>query len=160
MAIPHRKVPIGVRYRANHRTTVIKNCYYNGTRIRESDSAVIMTIVHPSDNRTISIEVGLVEAIWLGGKMRKLRSPAEKFRLREAEIKHLLEGKQLEDWTSPYLRSYDTDQFIVRRSPLAKFFGDLVSLSGAALLSLPMVACLGITGVIGYMVLKLANHVH
>ncbi len=154
MTPPPKKV-ISVRYRAPTGTTTIKNAVYNGIRIRESDSAVIMALSHPEDQKSFTVDIGNIDTIWIGGKARKLKSPGSQHKFREAEIKHLLDNKTLDSWTDPYLREYQLEGAMPKKQIGGGLIRGIVSTSGMALMVLPALACIGVGGFIAYMAWKL-----
>ncbi len=151
---------VNVKYKANSGTVTLKNAVYNGIRIRESDSATIISLTQPEEHRNITIDIGRIDTVWIGGKARKLKSPGSQHKFREAELKHLLEGRKLEAWTDPYLRSYGYEGIKAQSSPLAALLKLFVSSWGLLLMSLPVVGCLGVFGLIIYMVWKMFSGAH
>ena len=143
---------VNIRYKAPSGTVTLKNAVYNGIRIRESDSATIISLSQPDAHRSITLDIASIDTVWVGGKARKLKSPGSQHKYREAELKHLLEGKKLEEWTSPYLRSYGYEGIKSQKSPLAALLDSVVGVWGLALIGLPVAGCVAVFAFICYMV--------
>ena len=153
------RIIFDVKYTANRRAEIVRNVMFNGLKLRESDGRKILSVQSFEDRKHFSIEVNAVEWIRIKGKILKLRSPREQSRVREAELKFLLQGKR-EGLNDPSLRSYETDEIVKFSQKRRGLFGWMVTTVGLLIFSLPGLAGLGILGMIGYIIVKMINTVH
>ena len=148
-----------IKYTANSRSELVKHVMFNGMRLRESDGSSILALQSFENRKTFAIEVGAVEWIKIDGKIRKLRAPKTQSRLREAELKFLLQGKR-EGLSDPSLRSYELDEIVQVSQSRRGLFGWILYAVGLVFLSLPGLATIGVLGMLGYMVVKMLGHTH
>jgi hypothetical protein len=87
---------------------------YLGVIERASDGFTVLSIRSPGAARAHNIEVGQVYAITLKGCRYVLKTPWGRWRVRAAEIKHLIDG-ELDEWAVPYLDP-DSPKFYEREA--------------------------------------------
>jgi hypothetical protein len=158
MAITPKK-QISVRYRTVAGQTYLKNVFYRGISLRESDGSTILTLALPGKDKRFTIDIGQVDTIRVDGKTHRLKSPGHQHKFREAELRHLLEGEPLEEWTAPYLAEYVMEGGVTDHgNPLGLLGRGMMWLFTLAVMAVPIIAAAIVGGGLLYIAWVLFTH--
>lgn len=75
---------------------------YVGIGLRASDGITVLKIRAPGSTKNHNIEVGQLYAVTVNGRRHVLETPWERWRLREQELRALLDGGFNESWAAEY----------------------------------------------------------